>query len=107
MATIRAHLAPTEEDTLTVAGSTNLGQGYTYSQPLPTLEDIPVFHVHYPRETPSFHSLAPAPYPWAPKFLPDHWVYTYGFDITGHPRLGAEVVHIPTITTIYIDAAGT
>ena len=27
--------------------------------------------------------------------------------IDGHPRLGASVVHIPTATTIYIDAAGT
>ena len=50
---------------------------------------------------------APAPYPWAPKFLPEQWVYTDGSDITGHPRLGAAVVHIPTSTTIYIDAAGT
>jgi hypothetical protein len=28
-------------------------------------------------------------------------------DIIGHPRLGAAVVHIPTCTTIYINAAGT
>ena len=41
------------------------------------------------------------------KFLPKQWVYTAGSDITGHPRLGAEVVHIPTNTTIYIDAPGT
>jgi len=34
-------------------------------------------------------------------------LYTYSSDITGHPRLGAAVVHIPTSTTIYIDAAGT
>ena len=40
-------------------------------------------------------------------FLPEQWVYTDGSDITGHPRLWAAVVHIPTITTIYIDAAGT
>ena len=52
-------------------------------------------------------SAAQAPYPWAPKFLPEQWVYTDGSDITGHPRLGAAVVHIPTSTTIYIDAAGT
>jgi len=37
----------------------------------------------------------------------DQWVYTDGSEITGHPRLGAAVVHIPTNTTIYIDAAGT
>ncbi len=29
-----------------------------------------------------------------------------GSDIKGHPRLGAAVVHIPTRTTIYIDATG-
>jgi ribonuclease HI len=40
-------------------------------------------------------------------FLPKQWVYTDGSCITGHPRLGAAVVHIPTSTTIYIDAAGT
>ena len=40
-------------------------------------------------------------------FLPEPWVYTDGSDITGHPRLGAVVVHIPTSNTIYIDAAGT
>jgi ribonuclease HI len=31
-------------------------------------------------------------------------VYTDGSDITGQPRLGAVVVHVPTSTTIYIDA---
>ena len=34
------------------------------------------------------------------------WFYTDGSDITGHPRLGATVVHIPNNTTINIDAAG-
>jgi hypothetical protein len=29
-----------------------------------------------------------------------------GFDTDGHPRLSASVVHIPTATNIYIDAAG-
>ena len=48
-----------------------------------------------------------APYPWEPKFLPEQWVYTDGSDITGHSRLEAAVVHIPTNTTIYIDVAGT
>ena len=38
--------------------------------------------------------------------LPEEWVYTDGLDIKGHPRLGAAVVHIPTRTTIYIDATG-
>jgi hypothetical protein len=35
-------------------------------------------------------------------------VYTDALDIiTGHPRFGAAVVHIPTTTIIYIYAAGT
>ena len=33
-------------------------------------------------------------------------MYTNGSDIKGHPRLGAAVVHIPSCTTIYIDAVG-
>ena len=34
-------------------------------------------------------------------------VYSDRSDIKGPSRLGAAVVHIPTRTTIYIDAAGT
>jgi ribonuclease HI len=49
----------------------------------------------------------PAPRQWIPKYIPENWVYTDGSDIKGHPRLGAAVVHVPTATTIYIDAAGT
>ena len=48
----------------------------------------------------------PSPIPWTPRFLPKEWVYTDGSDVKGHPRLGAAVVHIPTCTTIYIDAVG-
>jgi ribonuclease HI len=47
------------------------------------------------------------PHPWTPKFIPENWVYTDGSDIEGYPRLGAAVVHIPTSTTIFIDAVGT
>jgi hypothetical protein len=57
--------------------------------------------------TTSLNGVAPTPYPWAPKFLPEQWVCTDGSDITGHLHLSAAVVHIPSITTIYIDAAGT
>jgi ribonuclease HI len=49
----------------------------------------------------------PVPHPWTPKFIPENWVYTDGSDIEGYPRLGAAVVHIPTSTTIFIDATGT
>ena len=40
-------------------------------------------------------------------FRPEQWVYTNGSGITGQPCLGAAVVHVPTCTTIYIDAWGT
>jgi hypothetical protein len=34
-------------------------------------------------------------------------VYTDGFDSKVQPCSGAEVMHVPTRTTIYIDACGT
>ncbi len=71
------------------------------------MENITVFPIHHSRRTPSFHGAAPAPYPWDPKFLPEQWAYTDGSDITGHLHLGAAVVHISFVTTIYIDNAGT
>ena len=40
-------------------------------------------------------------------FRPGQWVHIDGSDITGQPRLGAAAVHVPTRTTIYIDAGGT
>ncbi len=42
-----------------------------------------------------------------PMFRPEQWVYTDGSDIKGQPRLGAAVVHVPTCSTIYIDARDT
>ena len=48
----------------------------------------------------------PIPMPWTPRFSPEERVYTNGSDIIGHPRMGSTVVHIPSRTTIYIDAAG-
>ncbi len=83
----------------------HLGRGYTSSPPLPNLENTPVFPPQPEGRSSPSSGEAPTPYPWAPKFLPEQWVYTDGSDITGHPRLGAAVVHIPTSTTIYIDAA--
>ena len=50
--------------------------------------------------------LSPTPLYWIPKYLPEHWVYK-GSDIKGQPRLGTAVVHVPTCTTLYIDAGGT
>ena len=72
------------------------------------MEDTPVFPSQHTGRDSTSNGEALAPYPWAPKFLPEQWVYTNGSNITGHPRLGAAaVVHIPTSTTIYIDVAGT
>ena len=70
------------------------------------MENIPIFPIQHAGWATPLYGEAPAPYPWALKFLPEQWVYTDGSDITGHPRLGAAVVHIPTSTTIYIDVAG-
>jgi len=71
------------------------------------VEDIPVFRIQHARWASPFNGEDLEPYPWAPKFLPEQWVYTDGSDITGHPRLGVVVVHIPTNTAIYIVDAGT
>jgi len=57
--------------------------------------------------SPTQHGPPPVPYLWAPKYIPENWVYTDGFIIDGYPRLGASVVHILSTTTIYIDVAGT
>ncbi len=83
------------------------GRGYTSSQPLLDMEYTPVLPPQNEGRASQSTGEAPAPYPWSPKFLPEQWVYTDGSDISGHPSLGAAVVHIPTSTTIYIYAAGT
>ena len=105
---------PHTEDTATIVadplaafGSRRGSRGYTSSQPLPDLEDAPVFPIQHTKRSSPFLRVAPAPFSWELMFLPEHWVYTDGSVITGHPRLGAAVMHIPTNTTIYIDAAGT
>jgi len=51
--------------------------------------------------------LAPTPLQCTPKYQPRQCVYTDGSDIKGQPRLGAALVHVPTCTTVYIDARGT
>jgi ribonuclease HI len=40
-------------------------------------------------------------------FRPEQWVYRDGSEITGQPRLGVAMVHVPTCTTIFIHAGGT
>ena len=94
-------------DTPAAFGPRHQGHGYTSSQPLPGMEDIPVFPIQHAKKTNYFNGDAPTPYPWAPKFLPEQWVCTDGSSITGHPYFGAVVVHIPSSTAIYIDVAGT
>jgi hypothetical protein len=79
---------------------------YTFSQPLPNLDEAPAL----PAEAPPGHFnttrtvTPPVPIPSIPKSVPEEWVYTDGSYIKGRPRLGAAVVHIPTGTTIVIDA---
>jgi hypothetical protein len=41
------------------------------------------------------------------KFIPENWVYTDGSDIKDQPWLRAAVIHTPTCTIIYINAART
>jgi len=43
VATIRAHVVPTDTDTPTEVVSTHLRGGYISSQPLPTMADMPLF----------------------------------------------------------------
>ena len=96
-------MAATVADTHAALGPRHQGRGYTSSQPLPAMEDIPIQH---DMRTSPFSGVAPAPELWTPKFIPKQWVYTDGSDISGHPRLGALVVHIPSSATMYIDVAG-
>ena len=81
---------------------------YTFSQPLPNLEEAPALPTGNPPQQydPTIVGTPPRPTPWTPKFSPEEWIYTDGSDIKDQPRLGAAVVHIPTRTTIYIDATG-
>ena len=81
---------------------------YTFSQPLPNLGEAHTLNrgdTQYNHD-PTEETNPSTPIPWTPRFLPEEWVYTNGSDIKGHPRLGATTVHIPTRTTIYIDAVG-
>jgi hypothetical protein len=80
---------------------------YTSSQLLPSLENTLISPLRHEKSASPSTGEAAAPYPWAPTFLPEQWIFTDVSDITGHHHLGAKVVHIPTSTVIYIDAAGT
>ena len=63
LAIIRAHTADAAADIPAVAGPPHQVQGYSFSQLLTTMADIPVFPIQHSKRTPSFHGVAPAPYP--------------------------------------------
>ena len=86
---------------------THKGMGYTYTQPLPLFEDMHPFLGGSTAIPPKQHGPLLVSHLWAPNYISENWVYTDGSDIDGHSRLGASVVHIPTATTIYIDATVT
>ena len=81
---------------------------YTFSQPLHDLKEAHTLLDGdiYWLMSPTVETIPPYPILWTPRFLPEEWVYTYGSDIKGHPRLSTTVVHISTRASIYIDATG-
>ena len=86
----------------------NWRDGYTSSQALPGIVDIPCLPHGGGASTPGpVPFTPPSPHPWTSMFILKQWVYSDGCDIHGQPCLGAAVIHVPTCTTIYIDACGT
>jgi ribonuclease HI len=69
--------------------------------------DIPFLPLGGSFTLPSAPLPTATPLLWTPKYQPEQWVYTDRSDIKGQPRLGAAVIHVPTCTTIYINARGT
>jgi hypothetical protein len=69
--------------------------------------DLPCLLFRGAHTFPSLPLTPPTPYPWTPLFLLKQWLYTDGSNIKGQCRLGAAVAHVPSCTTIYIDAGGT
>ena len=107
VATIRAHLASTDANTPEETVSTSMRGGYTSFHPLPTLSDMPLFPMRADTEPPLPRGPPPRTHPWTLKFIPENWVYTDGSDIKDQPWLRAAVIHTPTCTIIYINAART
>ncbi len=95
--------SPCPATTYLATGSTSL-EGYTSSQALPKIATMPPLTGAYTLHHPPMGEPPPVPHQWTPKYIPENWIYTDGSDIKGYPRLGAAVVHVPTATTIYIDA---
>jgi hypothetical protein len=73
IATIRSHLVSTTTNTPEEVAPAHLLGGYTSSQPLPALVDMPLFPVsacimhHSPGGPP------PVPRQWMPRFIPEIW----------------------------------
>ena len=71
VATTRAHLLPTDANTPEEAASiTRMRGGYTFSQPLSTLADMPLFPIRADTGPPSPRGPLLVPHPWTPKFIP-------------------------------------
>jgi hypothetical protein len=62
--------------------------GYTSSQTIPSMEDMPnMSYVFGTKRFPRIPNTPPTPHQWTPKYIPDKWIYTDGFDINDNPRL--------------------
>jgi len=107
ISTIRTHTLSAEHNPMCTPSPTHGSGGFTSSLALPGVMDIPFLPPGGAFTLPSAPIAAPTPLMRTPKYQPKQWVYTDGFDIKGQPRLGAAVIHVPTCTTIYIDAGGT
>jgi hypothetical protein len=63
MGKIRANLVTTEVNTPTEEESIHRSEGFTYSQPLPTLVDTTLLHARHYRRPPSSQGSATVPFP--------------------------------------------
>ena len=107
ISTIRTHTSFAEHDPRCTPSPTQQFGGYTSCLALPGMRDIPFPPLRWAFTLPSAPPPSPTPLPWTPKYQPEQWVYPEGSDIKGQLHLGAAGLHVPTCTTIYIDAKGT
>ena len=107
LSTIRTHASLAEDDPSCTSPLTHKNCGYMSSQALSGMMDIPFLPLGGSSTLSSVPSTTPTPHPWTLIFRLEQWMFTDGSGITGQPRLGAAVVHVPTCTTISIYAGGT
>jgi len=107
ISTICTHMLPAEHAPRCTPSPTHGSGGFMSFLALPGVMDIPFIPPRGSFTLPSAPLLPPTPFMWTPKYQPKQWVYTYGSDMKGQPRLGAAAIHVPTCTIIYIDAGGT